>query len=942
MTPYNVTFGRHILATISILALLLCAGGERSASAQQNVLNATMSGRVEDERGASVGGALVSVTSLETNHARTATSDAEGRFRFRYLPVGDYKLNVEHTGFETVSLKITLTVGQVLDLPVRLSVGALAESVQVASDVPLIESARTQISGTVTPAEIDALPLNGRNYLDLALLVPGVSRTNTGSNQRFAETSAVAGTGLSFAGQRNLNNTFIVDGLSANDDAAALTGTSFSQEVVREFQVVTSGGIAEFGRASGGVVNVVTQSGTNDWRGRAYSFLRNQRFDARNPLASSKDPLTQIQYGASAGGPLRPDRLFLFTNFEQTRRNDASVITISPSNVLAVNARLDELGLSGARLRTGLFPSGYDTTNIFVRTDARLSDSRQFTSRYSLYDIESFNARTAGGLNDLSRGSNLRNRDQMLALGLTAALSARTFNEARAQLTRSRLAAPVNDDNGPAINISGVASFGPATFSPVARDLDTIELLDNMTTQRGPHSLKFGADFLYNRVDIEFPGASQGVYTFSSLQNFISGRYINFQQAFGEAGQLQSNPNLGLFIQDEWRPRSDLTVNAGLRYDAQYLPDPIETDNNNFAPRLGIAYAPGDRRTVVRASVGLYFDRIPLRATSNALQRDGLKYRVAVLSFGQAGAPAFPHVLDAFPEGVLTSITTIDPRIENSYSRQANLQIERELPWGISFSAGYIHLRGLHLIMSRNANVPTLPAAEAARLGVSNLGRPDSRFANVSRYESSGVSYYDGMTVALNKRAGSRASFRVSYTLSKAIDTAGNFFFSTPQNNFNLRDEKGPSDNDQRHRLTLSGSIVSPWNTGSENYLHRALANFRLSYLFAYASALPFNLLAGADRNFDTNANDRPAGVGRNAGRGFEFATLDLRLSREFRLTEKSRLEVIAEGFNLLNRANMQLPNNVYGTGRTPLPSFGRPNAAADPRQLQLGLRFGF
>ena len=164
-----------------------------------------------------------------------------------------------------------------------------------------------------------------------------------------------------------------------------------------------------------------------------------------------------------------------------------------------------------------------------------------------------------------------------------------------------------------------------------------------MTTQHGSHSLKFGANYLHNRVNITFPGAIQGVYTFSSLANFLANRYTTFQQAFGATGQFQSNPNIGLFVQDEWRANQSLTINAGLRYDAQFLPDPITTDANNFAPRLGVAYAPGDRKTVVRASFGIYFDRLPLRATSNALQRDGTKYKVAVLSFGQPGAPVFPQ-----------------------------------------------------------------------------------------------------------------------------------------------------------------------------------------------------------------------------------------------------------------------------------------------------------
>lgn len=910
------------------------------ASAQQTVTSATLGGRVEDASGASLSGAMVTITSLDTNQAQAVTSDAEGRYKFSYLPAGSYRLTVEHAGFAALRQELTLSIGQALDVPLRLTVEGITGSVQITADVPLIEAARTQVAETVLPREIDALPLNGRNYLDLALLVPAVSRTNTGSNQRFAESSAVPGTGLSVAGQRNLNNGFVVDGLSANDDAADLAGTFYSQEVIREFQVVTSGGIAEFGRASSGVVNIITQAGTNNWRGRLYSFFRNQRFDARNPLAPRKDLLTQTQYGVTLGGPIKRDRTFLFTNFEQTRRNDSNVITIPPASVAAINNRLQQVSYPGQNIETGVVPSGYDATNFFTRVDHKINAANLLSLRYSFYDITASNSRNVGGLNSISRGTSLANRDQTFAASNVTTLSPRSINEARFQFTRSRLSAPVNDETGPAVNISGVASFGTATFSPLARSIDLYEFVDNISLQHRAHSLKGGVDFLYNRVNIEFPGAVQGVYTFTSLQNFLTGAYSSFQQAFGAASQFQSNPNIGLFVQDEWRPRAGLTFNAGLRYDAQFLPEPIRTDTNNFAPRIGFAFSPRDHQMVLRASFGFYFDRVPLRATSNALQRDGSKYIIVQLSPTQAGAPVFPDVLAAQPSALLTkpNITRIDPEIKNSYSEQANVQIERELPWGSSFSAGYIHLRGLHLILSRNVNVPRFPASA----GVPNLGRPDPNYGNISRFESSGDSYYNALVLAFNKRASRWTSLRVSYTFSKAMDDAGNFFFSSPQDNSDVRGDLGLSDNDQRHRLTVSGSFEAPTVSRRASLMRRALEDFQLSYIFSYASRLPFNPLTGNDRNFDTNFNDRPEGMARNSGRGFDSATLDVRLSRKFRFTDRLHLEAIAEGFNVLNRSNFQIPNNTFGTGQTPLATFGRPTAAGDPRQIQFGLRLSF
>jgi len=921
---------------LCIAWIFLCAG---LALGQQNVTSAALTGSIQDASGAVVSGANVGARNVETNQQTTTTSDSEGRYRFPYLRTGVYDVTVEAPGFALLTRQLTLSVGQALDVPLKLAVAGVAAQVNIDSTVPMIETVRTQITETIHPREINELPLNGRNYLDLALLIPGVSPTNTGSNQRFAETSAVPGQGISIAGQRNLYNSFIVDGVSANDDAADLTGTYYSEEVINQFQVVTSGGIAEFGRASGGVVNILTRSGSNDWRGSLYGFIRNQRFDARNPLAPTKDLLTQAQYGGTISGPIRRDRTFFFTNFEQTRRNYSTVLTIAPTAVNTINNRLRAVNYPGALISTGVVPASFDTTNFFGRIDHKLNDRNDLSARYSLYHINAVNSRNVGGLNAVSRGSGLNDTDQTVQVSNVTTLSSRTLNEVRVQYTNSRLDAPVNDTIGPAVGIAGVANFGTATFSPLGRDINLFEAVDNVSTQRGSHSLKAGANFLYNRVNILFPGALQGVYNFSSLSNFLAGNYVSYQQAFGVPEQEQANPNFGVFVQDEWRVRPSFTINAGLRYDAQFLPDPIQTDIDNISPRLGIVYAPGDRKTVVRASFGLYYDRIPLRATSNALQRDGSKYIVAQLSPTQPGAPVFPNVLGVQPATLPTkpNITRIDPEIEASYSQQANLQVEREFAGNTVVSLGYLHVTARHLILSRNVNVPRFPASA----GIPNLGRPDPNWGNISRFESSGNSSYDGLVVSLNQRATRWSSLRVSYTLSKTIDDAGNFFFSSVQNNFNIRDDRGLSDNDQRHRLVISGSLEVPDHKKPAG-LQRVLCGFQLGYIFTYASRLPFNVLLGSDRNFDTNNNDRPLGVGRNTGRGFDYASLDLRLSRRFRLTERVELQLLAEGFNVLNRSNFGVPNNTFGSGVTPLPTFGQPTAAFDPRQFQFGMKVNF
>ena len=637
----------------------------------------------------------------------------------------------------------------------------------------------------------------------------------------------------------------------------------------------------------------------------------------------AKIPLTQTQYGGSIGGPLSKQRTFLFSNFEQTRRQAAGFVTISPANADAINQAMDGLRYPGPRISTGEFATGWHTTNYFSRADHQFSSSNQGFARYSIYDIASPNARTVGGLNAISRGASLDNRDQTIALGDVATLSPRDLNEVRMQFTRSRFSAPGNDLIGPSVGISGVANFGASTSSPVARNDDLYEISDTISLQRGSHILKAGVDWLYNRLYINYPGSQvAAVYSFSSLANFRTGTYSTFQQAFGVTDQFQANPNWGAFVQDQWKPLASLTINLGLRWDLQQLPSPIHANTRNFAPRFGIAWSPADRRTVVRASYGLYYDRIPLRATSNALQRDGSKYRVALLAFGQTGAPAFPQQLSSFPNGLYVNVSTMDPDIANSYSHQAGLQIERQVG-SSTLSVGYQWTRALHLLLSRNVNVPALTATQAASLGIPNLGRPDSRFGNVSRYEGSGDSYYNGFLASWKTRLGKAGEMRISYNLSKTIDDVGNFFFSAPQNNFNLRDDRGLSDNDQRHRISASGRF--------------GFRGFEFSTLVMYTSALPYNVQVNFDRNNDTSVNDRPAGVGRNTGRGFDFLSLDARLSRAFRLGDTCRLNTFLESFNSLNRANWSVPNNIINVA-----TFGQATAAYDPRQIQLGLKLSF
>lgn len=670
----------RVVVSLSLFVICLAL----PLAAQEAISQGSIAGRVLDAQAAAVPGAVVRVRHTETGVAVEATTGQDGRFRFAYLRVGPYELTVRLQGFRDVTRTLAVGAGSAFDVPITLEVGGLDTTVTVTADALPLETARSQIAGTVPQAEVQNLPMNGRNFLDLALLVPGVSPTGLNSTQLFAETSGVPGGGLSIASQRNLSNSFIVDGMSANDDAAGLAGITFGVDAIEQFQVVTGGGQAELGRALGGYVNVVTRSGTNTRRGTMYGFFRDDTFNGENALTGTKLPMDQQQFGGSLGGPVARNRTFYFANVERKLLDQTGVTTITEANAAAINARLDQVGFPGQRVQTGIYPNPIHSTNVLGKVDHQISGADQLTVRYALYDVVSRNARGAGTLNAPSGSTGIDNLDQAFSVSNVLTLSPNTLNETRVQVTKSDLQAYSTDIVGPQVTISGVATFGTFSSSPTRRENTMVQVVNNLSHRAGAHALRAGVDVLYNDDTITFLRTFRGSYSFSSLANFLAGTYNSYSQTFGNPVVNQTNPNVGFYAQDEWRASSRLTVNAGLRYDLQFL-DTIITDTNNVSPRLGFAWTPGDTSSlVVRGGAGVFFDRVPLRAVANGLLSAGnttdvtqlRQPQVAGLLPAQAGAPVFPNMLpDRLPSTALVSITTIDRNLQNAYSRQANVEV---------------------------------------------------------------------------------------------------------------------------------------------------------------------------------------------------------------------------------------------------------------------------
>ena len=933
------------------LAIGLVAGGSSAVGAQQTVGDASLAGRVTDVTGGVLAGAHVTVRHAQTHIVGTTVAGEDGRFRFPHLRIGPYDILVQQPGFEVATRTVVLTIGSAFDVPIVLDVEGMTAGVTVTADAPVIEAARSQVAATVSEDEVVTLPLNSRNFLDIALLAPSVAPPNINSTQQFAETSAVPGIGLSIGSQRNFSNSVVVDGLSANDDAAGLTGMSYGVDAIEQVQVVTSGGQAELGRALGGYVSMVTRSGTNQLRGTAYGYFRDSRMNAADALSGRRLPMSQQQYGGSLGGPLTRDRTFFFANAEHRQLDQTGLTTITPANVALINARLAAVGYQGSPVTTGPYDNPVDTLHVLAKIDHAVAGRDQLGARYSLYDVAAANSRGAGGLAAPSASSALDNRDHSFAVSNTLTLGARTVNETRAQLVFADLRAPASDSVGPAVNIAGIATFGTLSSSPQGRRDRMVQLVDNLSQQRGTHALRAGVDVLHHDDRIAFPRARRGSYAFSSMADFLASVYDNagFTQTFGVTEVEQQATSLGAYLQDAWSVRPSLTLNLGVRYDLLWL-ESIRTDANDVSPRVGFAWTPGaSRSTVFRGNLGRFYDRVPLRALANALLSAGnttdlakLRQTVVSLSPGQAGAPLFPAILQGpVPSVTLASLTTMARDLRSAYSTQASFEVEQQVGRSGSLSLGYSHVASRGLLMAINQNVPSCPPS-----GTNNGCRPIATYANDSRYSSAGRSSYHALLMSYTQRPSRWGHYRVSYSLAKAQNDVGEFFFSGPIDPFDVSKDWGRADSDRRHLFVVSGGIDTP-TAPAQSPWQALTRGFQLSTMVQAYSAAPFNITSGVTTVQGTAGRPVVHGafIPRNSGVGDEFVSMSARVSRSFVLGGTTRLEAIAEVFNLTNTVNETARTTNFGTGTFPTdPSrtFNQITAVGDPRSVQLALRLRF
>jgi outer membrane receptor protein involved in Fe transport len=1026
---------KNPIALTRIWALLTCILLIATAAlAQSQATTGNIEGRVLDPKDAAVPGATVVAVNQETGLERTATSSDEGNFSIILLPPGNYTLRANASGFSQTEVKdIAVHVGGKTPIDLRLSVGGATGQVTITSEVPAIEANISSVSATVNSRAIENLPVNGRNYLDFATLTPGVIRDQNREGD------------LSVGGQKGTLNSLQVDGADNNNtffgQAFGRTGVrppyQFSEESVQEFQVNQNGFSAEFGRAGGAVINVVTKSGTNSFHGGAFEYFRDESLNAQTPQLKAqlfqrglpnKRPKLQInQFGGRLGGPIKENKAFFFFTYDGQRQKLPNFL--DPTGFFNQPAAVQAPLLP----KLGTYQINRDQDVFMGKTDIAISRNNQLSLRLNHQKFTGKNNEFTGTLGTLEHSGDSVAKTTTLSGTLISTLSPRMTNEFRFQIAKDREPGLANSSDPEAqINTgSGFLLIGRNNFSPRETTIKRWQLIDNVSFNTGRHNFKTGIDINTDRIFNFFPGFFSGQYTFNAIGStngyaaFQQNRPSTFMQNFAGPGTTgaTTHPNsrdFALFLQDDIKVNPKLTLNVGVRYDRQFMdrpqvqnPDPqllaagLDTsrgpsDGNNFGPRAGFSYAPNEK-TVIRGGYGIFYGRTTAIMLGTAHSNNGvniLGFQTSCLTNTPVPCPIYPNVFTAAPTtgGSIPNIYLFAQNYQQPYVQQGRFGVEREIVKNITVSATYLYFRGVHLSRTRDINLlapVATPAVDSATMQTftvqrfpgltttSNLPfRPFTRFGRISLFESSANSRYNGLAIMARRRfspshlipflEGSGSQFMISYTFSKAQDDkpdqtsvvpGGGDDSKVAQNPFDLRDEWGNSDADQRHRFVMS-SVFEVGRVKSQNKLLRILFNdYTLSSITQMQSGFAYSAQIGADINRDGNSrDDRVPGIPRNSFHTPSTFQTDTRITRTIRLSETTRIKLIAEAFNLWNRANIGLaPGGGYFsfvnvnrytafsgtttlslTPAAPGVAFGLPRSIITPRQVQLAIKFDF
>ncbi|MDX2032221.1 MAG: carboxypeptidase regulatory-like domain-containing protein [Blastocatellia bacterium] len=828
-----------------------------------------ITGTIEDPEGAVIPKAKVTLTPKPAGEARQAMADEAGNFRFASVAPGTYELAAEAKGFEAKSLSVTVANAPLDGVKLKLKVAAKGEAVTVASSSGSAEEETISLERNASRLNFEDdllrnLPAEGQNIVQVvsSFLSPAGGQTSV-----------------------------VVDGVE-------VSALDLPARALRRVRLNRNPYSVEYRRPGKSRIEAYTDEGSfRRYHGSVAYFARNSFFDARNAFALTRPDLDRRLLELALSGPFPGKRAAFFVTGERLINNETSVV-----NALTLN------GASVANV-----PNPGRRTNLLGRVDLRAGKEQNIAMLYSFRD-ESERARGIGGLRLAEQGYDTAERRNRFQISNRGILRGTLLNDLRLTIDRStaRVGRPAG---GPAIVVIG-AFTGGSTQRFEELQTTSLRIQDVMTYARGIHSLRFGTEIRPIWIDAVDASNFGGTFEFSSLAQFAAGTPFVYRVNRGTPAISVTQTEAYGFIQDEMKLRPDFQLTLGVRYGWQAN----LRDRNNFAPRMAFAYAPGDRKLILRGGLGVFYERIAAEVTQRVRLNNGSRIRETVVSNPGFPAPTGPSTTP--PPSVLRA----DEGLRAPYLGQASISIERELWKRAHLTVEYQTLRGVHLLRSRNINAP-LPASLAGR-----GARVDPFFLNINQVESSAASRSHSVNVTYRGGIGRRFKGMAQYTWSRSWDDATGTF-SLPADNFNLRPEWGRSDFDQRHRFSLVGTLDLPWNT-------------RIGTFVTLASGIPFDITTGRDNNGDTLANDRPAGISRNTGSGPNLARVDLRFTKHFRvprLLDRKRdstsrnLEFSIDFLNLFNRVNL---NNYIGAQSSPF--FGRAISAQQARAIQLSTRYRF
>jgi hypothetical protein len=918
-------------------------------------VGASVGGRISDQTGALLPDTSVTITHVLNGRRLELRTGERGDYRAVALQPGEYDLAAERSGFTPLTRRVTLLVGSDATLDLTLTVAGIESRTTVTADVPLLEPGRSQPSSVVTRAEVDAMPVFGRNFLTLAQLLPGSGPINATVN-RFALTK--------FGGPADQRSgyTTLVDGGDIDDAQWGSPTINVGQDAVQEFKVFRNQFDAQYGHALNAVVSVATRSGTNRPGGTGFYFGRDKALNARNYFASSKPPFDEQRAGGSVGGPVVRDRTHFFGTYERDNLDTVRIIALPPTNPFAIG--------------NGVFPAASDNETALGKLDHRVSPTHALMLRYGFDRQQSLRAQESIA-SDTSQ-VDILNRSHSLVFEETWAPAANTANAFRIHLLNHSLG---TTPRSTAVGIRRPAgAIGQTNNDSQVLPQTRVTLFDVMYRHTARHDFKFGGEFTFGTQDNDSHVFEYGLFEFSTDALFDANTRTTWPTTFSQQKPSRvtyRSKESSLFAQDDFHVSDRITLNAGLRYDIdlnlrlndfyeRLLDDPnwsgLEqfvskdrgTDTNNIQPRLGAAWdVNGSGRVIVRSGWGLYVTR----------NRPWFQLRSMNQFTSSAIRITDANRLQFFPDvNAVLGDRTLDQVFAASGPRQLGTVIPDDFvqPYALATTAGvgwqlnghtaldidYVHNYANHQLGLTDRNLPA-----SGTISTTNP-RPVSQLGQVLTLESFSKSWYDALEMQSHTTIGSRGSMRASYTLSRSY-LDGVDFFVTTRGTQRTPHERGYNPSDQRHNLTLAGTLSLPWS-------------IELSGIGKLISGSPIKVQAGFDLDGDgITTGDLPPGIPITVGRERveeslatinvlrasrnlpalneallrldAYRSLDLRLTKAIAFGGGRRLQLLLEAFNVTNHVNFRAP-----LGNISAQSFLVRTVARDARQIQWGLHYTF